>query len=49
VRRISLATSLYRSAMSGLVAAAREVKDAGTFGFLDGAIPTAELNKFLQG
>ena len=49
VRRISLATSLYRSAMSGLVTAAREVKDAGTFGFLDGAIPTAELNKFLQG
>ena len=48
VRRISLATSLYRVAMSGLVTAAREVKDAGTFGYLDGAITTAELNKFLQ-
>ena len=48
VRRISLATSLYRIAMSGLVTAAREVKDAGTFGYLDGAITTAELNKFLQ-
>jgi hypothetical protein len=34
--------------MSGLVAAAREVKDAGTFGFLDVAMTTAELNKFLQ-
>ena len=49
VRRISLATSLYRTAMSGLVAAAREVKDAGTFGFLDGALPSAELNKYLEG
>jgi 2-methylisocitrate lyase-like PEP mutase family enzyme len=49
VRRISLATSLYRMAMTGLVAAAREVKDAGTFGFLDNAITTSELNKFLQG
>jgi 2-methylisocitrate lyase-like PEP mutase family enzyme len=48
VRRISLATSLYRTAMTGLVAAAREIKDAGTFGFLDGAITTPELNTFLQ-
>jgi 2-methylisocitrate lyase-like PEP mutase family enzyme len=48
VRRISLATSLYRTAMSGLVSAAREVKDAGTFGFLDTAITTADLNRFLQ-
>jgi 2-methylisocitrate lyase-like PEP mutase family enzyme len=49
VRRISLATSLYRSAMTGLISAAREVKDAGTFGFLDGAITTPEINKYLQG
>jgi 2-methylisocitrate lyase-like PEP mutase family enzyme len=49
VRRISLATSLYRSAMTGLLAAAREVKDAGTFGFLDTALSTPDLNKFLQG
>ncbi len=48
VRRISLATSLYRSAMTGLIAAAREVKDAGTFSFLDTAITTPEINKFLQ-
>src|SRR5882757_5215132 len=48
VRRISLATSLYRIAMAGLVAAAHEVKDAGTFGFLDNALTTPELNKFLQ-
>lgn len=35
VRRISLATSLYRAAMKGLLDAAREVKDQGTFGYLD--------------
>jgi len=34
VRRISLATSLYRAAMTGLIEAAREVKEQGTFGFL---------------
>ena len=43
VRRISLATSLYRAAMDGLVAAAREVKDAGTFGYVDRVATTAEL------
>jgi 2-methylisocitrate lyase-like PEP mutase family enzyme len=48
VRRISLATALYRTAMTGLVAAAREVKDAGTFSFLDTAITTSEINEFLQ-
>lgn len=47
VRRISLATSLYRAAMTGLVNAAREVKDAGGFGFLDGCVSTAELNKLM--
>lgn len=48
VRRISLATSLYRTAMTGLVTAAREIKDAGTFGFLDNALTTADLNGFLK-
>jgi 2-methylisocitrate lyase-like PEP mutase family enzyme len=37
VRRVSLATSLYRAAMTGLLTAAREVKDRGTFGYLDTA------------
>ena len=49
VRRISLATSLYRAAMSGLVAAAREVKDKGTFGYLSQGVPSAELSAFMQG
>ena len=48
VRRISLATSLYRIAMSGLVTAAREVHDKGTFGYLEQAMTTPELNAFMQ-
>jgi 2-methylisocitrate lyase-like PEP mutase family enzyme len=47
VKRISLATSLYRAAMTGLLNAAREVKDAGQFGFLDQSITTPELNKLM--
>jgi 2-methylisocitrate lyase-like PEP mutase family enzyme len=49
VKRINLATSLYREAMSGLVNAAREVKDKGTFGYLDRSLSTPELNNFMQG
>ena len=48
VRRISLATSLYRAAMSGLHAAAREIRESGRFGYLDRALTTAELNGFLR-
>ncbi len=48
VRRISLATSLYRAAMTGMLAAAREVRDSGRFAFLDGCLTTAELNKLMQ-
>jgi 2-methylisocitrate lyase-like PEP mutase family enzyme len=46
VRRISLAGSLYRAAMSGLLDAAREVKEQGTFGYLDRTLTTPELNRF---
>jgi 2-methylisocitrate lyase-like PEP mutase family enzyme len=49
VRRISLATSLYRAAMSALLEAGREVKDKGTFGYLDRAVSTPDLNAFMQG
>jgi 2-methylisocitrate lyase-like PEP mutase family enzyme len=49
VKRISLATSLYRAAMTGLLAAAREVKDKGTFGYLEQSLTTPELNAFMQG
>ena len=49
VKRISLATSIYRAAMSGLVNAAREVKEQGTFGYVDTALTTPELNNFMSG
>jgi 2-methylisocitrate lyase-like PEP mutase family enzyme len=48
VRRISLATSLYRAAMTGLLDAACEVKDTGQFGFLDRSLTTPELNKLMR-
>jgi 2-methylisocitrate lyase-like PEP mutase family enzyme len=43
VRRISLATSLYRAAMSGFVAAATEVKERGQFEFLDRSLSTTDV------
>lgn len=46
VKRISFASSLYRAAMSGLIAAAEEVKQKGTFDYLERTIPGAELNRF---
>jgi 2-methylisocitrate lyase-like PEP mutase family enzyme len=49
VRRISVATSLYRAAMSGLVDAAREVKDKGSFGYLERTMTTPDLNGFMRG
>lgn len=49
VRRISLAGSLYRAAMSGLVAAAREVREGGTFGYVEEGLPGAELNRLVAG
>jgi 2-methylisocitrate lyase-like PEP mutase family enzyme len=48
VKRISLATSLYRAAMTGLLEAAREVKDTGQFAFLDRCVTTPELNKLMR-
>jgi 2-methylisocitrate lyase-like PEP mutase family enzyme len=47
VRRISLATSLYRAAMTGFLDAVSEVKDAGRFSFLDRCVTTPELNKLM--
>jgi len=47
VKRISFASSLYRAAMTGLIEAASEAKQNGTFGYLEKTITTAELNKFL--
>jgi 2-methylisocitrate lyase-like PEP mutase family enzyme len=48
VRRISLATSLYRAAMTGFLDAAREVAELGEFGFLNRCVVTAELNELMR-
>jgi len=48
VKRISLATSLYRAAVTGLIDAAREVKEKGSFGYLERTIATPDLNKFMR-
>ena len=47
VRRISLATSLFRAAMTALVEAGTEVKERGTFTYLERSLATPELNKFM--
>jgi 2-methylisocitrate lyase-like PEP mutase family enzyme len=48
VKRISLATSLWRMAMSGAIEAAREVKEKGSFGYLERSLSTADLAKFMR-
>jgi 2-methylisocitrate lyase-like PEP mutase family enzyme len=48
VRRISLATSLYRAAMGALIVAAREAKENGTFDYVDAAMTTPELNQYMS-
>jgi 2-methylisocitrate lyase-like PEP mutase family enzyme len=47
VKRISFASSLYRAAMTGLVEAASEAKERGTFGYLEKAMTGGDLYKFL--
>jgi 2-methylisocitrate lyase-like PEP mutase family enzyme len=48
VRRISLATSLYRAAMTGLIAAAREIRESGTFDYLRQGVSSAEFANYLK-
>ncbi|MFL6350616.1 MAG: hypothetical protein ACJ74Z_02020 [Bryobacteraceae bacterium] len=45
VKRISLATSLYRAAMTAFLEAASEVKSSGQFRFFDHCASTPELLK----
>jgi 2-methylisocitrate lyase-like PEP mutase family enzyme len=47
VKRVSLATSLYRAAMTGLVNAAKEVAESGTFNYLEDGLATPALNAFM--
>ena len=46
VKRISLATSLYRAATTGLLNAAKEVREHGTFSYIDTSLATTEMNAF---
>jgi 2-methylisocitrate lyase-like PEP mutase family enzyme len=48
VRRISFATSLFRAAMGGLIEAASEIREKGTFGYLDRGPSGAEVFKHFQ-
>lgn len=48
VKRVSLATSLYRAAMTELVSAAQEVMERGTFDYLDETLTTPALNAFME-
>jgi len=48
VRRISLATSLYRAAMSSMIAAASEVKEQGSFAYLDRTVTTPDFYSYLK-
>jgi 2-methylisocitrate lyase-like PEP mutase family enzyme len=48
VRRVSLATSLYKAAITGLVAAAREIRDRGSFGYVDAALSSKELSGYMR-
>jgi 2-methylisocitrate lyase-like PEP mutase family enzyme len=47
-RRISLGGALARAALGALLAAAREMKDRGTFSFVGSAAPTAEVASFMR-
>jgi len=48
VRRISLATALYRAAMGALREAADEVRTGGTFSFGERAMASADLNAVMR-
>ena len=47
VKRISVAGSLYRASVQGLLDAAREIQASGTFDYVERIVTTPELNKFL--
>jgi len=47
VRRISTGSALHRAAMGGFWAAAKEMKEQGTFTFLEKAVPFGELSNFM--
>ena len=49
VRRVSLDSSLYRAAMANMLMAATEVKEQGTFGYLEKSVTTPDFYTYLKG
>ena len=47
VRRVSTGGGLARAAYGALIAAARELKTTGTYGYLDSAVTTSDLEAAL--
>jgi 2-methylisocitrate lyase-like PEP mutase family enzyme len=47
VKRISLATSLYKAAITGFLSAINEVRDHGTFAYVESSISTRDLAGYL--
>ena len=48
VRRISLGTGFFRTALGAFLRAAREVREHGTFGGLEGSAASREINPFMR-
>jgi 2-methylisocitrate lyase-like PEP mutase family enzyme len=48
VKRISLATSFYRAAMAGVVAASNEIRANGTFTFVDRLPPSSQYQRYMR-
>jgi 2-methylisocitrate lyase-like PEP mutase family enzyme len=48
VKRVSLGSALSRAALGGFIRAAREIREHGTFGFVDGAMPFSEANDYMK-
>jgi 2-methylisocitrate lyase-like PEP mutase family enzyme len=48
VRRVSLGSGLFNTALGAFLRAAKDVHEHGTFGFLDGAATSRDLQPFLE-
>jgi 2-methylisocitrate lyase-like PEP mutase family enzyme len=48
VKRISLAAALYRTSMTAMFRAAREVQETGTFGFVENSKSSKELSTLIR-
>ena len=48
VKRISVGSALNRAALGAFIGAAREIRERGTCGFAEGAVPYADVNELLE-